>query len=145
MLDQMLSLNFEYSPSVHVENPPLARSAYAALVKSVVEATISRVFGVPEDGFGLASRGPSEVAFARQVAMYLVHVAGGLTQAEVGLAFHRDRTTVGYACLIVEDRRDDPRLDRALEMIEAIMRRVAPPAAREVEERRRPYQRRSVA
>lgn len=141
----MLNRTIEDERSQQFEALPLARTAHAELVKSVVEATVARVFGVPQHGFGLESRGPSEVAFARQVAMYLVHVAGGLTLTEVGLAFGRDRTTVGYGCFIVEDRRDDPRLDRALEMIEAILKRVAPPAARDVEARRRPYQRRSVA
>lgn len=141
----MLSQVSKYLPSAQSDALPLERAAYTTLVKSVVEVTVGRVFGVPEDGFALARRGPSEVAFARQVAMYLVHVAGGLTLTEVGIAFNRDRTTVSYACLLVEDLRDDPRLDRALELIEAILKRVAPPAARDVEERRRPYQRRSVA
>jgi chromosomal replication initiation ATPase DnaA len=115
------------------------------LVKSVVEGTVSRIFGVPVADLGLASRGPAEVAFARQVGMYLTHVAGGLSLTEVGRVFGRDRTTVAYACLTVEDRRDDRRLDRALEMIEAILKRVAPPSSLELVERRRHFQRRSVA
>jgi chromosomal replication initiation ATPase DnaA len=77
--------------------------------------------------------------------MYLAHVAGGLTLTDVGRRFGRDRTTVAYACLLIEERRDDPRLDRALDLIEAILKRVAPPASLELEERRRPFQRRSVA
>jgi hypothetical protein len=32
--------------------------------------------------------------------------------------FGRDRTTVAHACLIVEDRRDDPVFDRILELLE---------------------------
>ncbi len=141
----MLNAKYEAELSTQNDHLPIERSAYLALVKSVVESTVTRVFGVEEDGLALATRGPSEVAFARQVAMYLVHVAGGLTLTDVGQAFGRDRTTVAYACLIIEDWRDDTRLDRSLELIEAILRRVVPPAAREVEERRRPYQRRSVA
>lgn len=123
----------------------LPQTAYALLVKSVVEGTVSRIFDVPQSEFTAQSRGPAEIAFARQVAMYLSHVAGGLTLTEVGRIFSRDRTTVSYACLTVEDRRDDRRLDRALEMIEAILKRVAPPASLELVERRRPYQRRRVA
>lgn len=123
----------------------LPQPAYALLVKSVVEGTVSRIFDVPQSEFAASSRGPAEIAFARQVAMYLSHVAGGLSLTEVGRIFSRDRTTVSYACLTVEDRRDDRRLDRALEMIEAILKRVAPPASLALVERRRPYQRRSVA
>lgn len=51
------------------------------------------------------------VARARQLAMYLSHVMLGRTLAEVGEAFGRDRTTVSYACALMEDLRDDPRFD----------------------------------
>jgi len=43
--------------------------------------------------------------------MYLSHVMLGRTLAEVGEAFGRDRTTVSYACALMEDLRDDPRFD----------------------------------
>jgi hypothetical protein len=136
-----------HQPAVHSrpEQSSLQQSAYALLVKSVVDGTVSRIFDVAEVELALTHRGPAEVAFARQVAMYLAHVAGGLTLSEVGRIFGRDRTTVAHACLIIEDKRDDGRLDRALEMIEAILKRVAPPASRDLDERRRPFQRRSVA
>ena len=49
------------------------------------------------------TRGRPRVAFARQVAMYLAHVAWGLTLTEVGHVFARDRTTVAHACGLVED------------------------------------------
>ncbi|MEZ5923890.1 MAG: helix-turn-helix domain-containing protein [Hyphomicrobiaceae bacterium] len=124
---------------------PLQGSAHVSLVKSVVDGTVSRIFDVAVTDLALTRRGTAEIAFARQVAMYLTHVAGGLSLSEVGRIFNRDRTTVAYACLIIEDRRDDPRLDRALEMIEAILKRVAPPSSLELIERRRSFQQRSVA
>ena len=40
------------------------------------------------------TRGRADTAFARQVAMYLAHVAYGLTLSDVGRVFERDRTTV---------------------------------------------------
>jgi chromosomal replication initiation ATPase DnaA len=57
-------------------------------------------------------------ALARNLAMYLAHVAFGMSLARVGSAFARDRTTVSYACKVIEDRRDDPRFDRWLEALE---------------------------
>ena len=54
--------------------------------------------------------------------MYLAHVGCGLSLTEVGRLFTRDRTTVGHACGLVEDRREDPALDRALELLEGIVR-----------------------
>jgi hypothetical protein len=54
----------------------------------------------------------------RQIAMYVCHVALQMTQAEIGTAFGRDRTTVGHACHVVEDRRDDAAFDEFVSAIE---------------------------
>lgn len=64
----------------------------------------------------------AHVSFARQIAMYLAHVVGQLTLGEISHAFERDRTTVGYACHIVEDRRDSPVFDQQIEALEEEMR-----------------------
>ena len=58
------------------------------------------------------------MALARQVAMYLAHVGCGLSLTETGRLFERDRTTVAHACGVIEDRRDDPIFDRALDLLE---------------------------
>ncbi|HEV7433693.1 MAG TPA: helix-turn-helix domain-containing protein, partial [Pseudorhizobium sp.] len=47
----------------------------------------------------------------RQISMYICHVALSMPQHDIGVAFGRDRTTVGHACHVVEDRRDDPVFD----------------------------------
>jgi hypothetical protein len=57
-------------------------------------------------------------AFARQIAMYLAHVGFGLSMAEIGRAFGRDRTTVLHACHLIEDRRDEVRFDQQLDHLE---------------------------
>jgi chromosomal replication initiation ATPase DnaA len=41
---------------------------------------------------------------------------------EVGRLFARDRTTVAHACSLIEDRREDAPFDRALELLEGVMR-----------------------
>jgi hypothetical protein len=64
------------------------------------------------------TRGSARTAFARQVAMYLAHVACGVSLTDVGILFARDRTTVAHACGVVEDKRDDPDLDCRLEHLE---------------------------
>jgi chromosomal replication initiation ATPase DnaA len=65
-----------------------------------------------------STRGRAKVALARQVAMYLAHVGCGLSLTETGRLFGRDRTTVAHACGVIEDRRDDPLFDRALDLLE---------------------------
>ena len=57
---------------------------------------------------------------ARQIAMYLAHVACGLTMTQIGQLYCRDRTTVAHACHVIEDLRDDPDLERVIVMIERI-------------------------
>ena len=68
-------------------------------------------------------RRTAHVAFARQNAMYLAHVALGLSYTEVGRAFGRDRTTAAHACRVVEDRRTDPAFDARLALLEHLLRR----------------------
>jgi len=76
-------------------------------------------FSVPVAELTAESRRASDVAFARQSAMYLAHVAFGLSYSDIGRAFGRDRTTAAHACRLVEDRRDDPVIDAALDILEA--------------------------
>lgn len=82
-----------------------------------IELAVRQVFGVDHDALARLTRGVARTALARQVAMYLAHVACGLTLTDAGRLFSRDRTTVAHACLIVEDRRDDPLFDRALDLL----------------------------
>lgn len=103
---------------------PGSDDALDAKVRSVYFA-VSMVYSIERGILDHPTRGRSRVAFARQVAMYLAHVAFGLTLTTVGRAFGRDRTTVSHACALVEDARDDPEIDRTLELLEAIVKRLA--------------------
>jgi hypothetical protein len=67
--------------------------------------------GVSEPDVRRATRGANQAAYARALAMYLVHAGFGMSLARVGIAFHRDRSTVAHACHRIEDQRDDPRFD----------------------------------
>ena len=71
------------------------------------------------------------VSRVRQIAMYVTHVVMGLTMAEVGRGFGRDRTTVLHACHLIEDMRDDAEFDA----IVALTERVAGAALRGLEYR----------
>ena len=58
-----------------------------------------------------ATRGSRSAAHARQVAMYLAHVALGVPLAGVGRCFGRDHSTVAHGCRRVEDLRDERGFD----------------------------------
>ena len=64
------------------------------------------------------SRCRTGTARARQLAMYLCHVAVGRSLQAVGEVFGRDRTTVSYACALIEDMRDDRAFDAAVAALE---------------------------
>ncbi|MFP3944238.1 MAG: helix-turn-helix domain-containing protein [Alphaproteobacteria bacterium] len=85
---------------------------------------VALAFGIPAGELTAATRRRAPVAFARQVAMYLTHVAWSMPLVHVGAAFGRDRTTASHACRLVEDRRDDPRLDGLLTALEQGLRQV---------------------
>ncbi len=76
-------------------------------------------------------RGNAAMAFARQVAMYLTHIAFGMSLQRVGNAFLRDRSTVAHACHLIEDRRDDPQIDDMLDQLEASLRAAPMPASQD--------------
>lgn len=94
------------------------RATLFGQLRKVIDPAVALVFEVEPHDLGAATRRSPRVAFARQVAMYLTHVVCGLSMTEVGVLFSRDRTTVAHACEVVEDRRDNPDLDRRLERLE---------------------------
>ena len=104
------------------EAQPLPIGHESIGLKALLEETVARVFDVELNLMQLPTRGRAKVAMARQVAMYLAHVACGLSLTEVGELFRRDRTTVSHACQVVEDRRDDPAFDQAIELLECVVK-----------------------
>jgi chromosomal replication initiation ATPase DnaA len=117
---------------------PLARAigngrAGIVVPREAIEQAVVQVFGIGHDDLYRITRGRAKVALARQVAMYLAHVACGLTLTDTGRLFGRDRTTVAHACVVIEDRRDDPVFDRALDLLEwAVPSLAMRPSARQL-------------
>lgn len=81
------------------------------------------------DDVNASGRGSAEAASARQLAMYLAHVAFEMSYARVAIAFGRDRSTVAHACRTIEDRRDDPAFDSHVDTLESMLRDAPPPGA----------------
>lgn len=86
-----------------------------------VIALVAREKRVPIRLIRHKSRCRLPTARARQLAMYLSHVVLGRSLSEIAGAFGRDRTTVSYACALIEDMRDDPSFD---EEVSALERRI---------------------
>ena len=123
------------SPAVRLHRPPPPLPAATAMPRArlasddvqgacdIAEAVVATALGrFPVSRFGscpqTAPVPARAAAFARQIAMYLAHVGFGLSMAEIGRAFGRDRTTVLHACHLIEDRRDEVRFDQLLDHLE---------------------------
>lgn len=86
-----------------------------------VAALVARENNVPMRLLMHASRCRASAARARQLAMYLAHVMLGRSLSEVGDAFGRDRTTVSYACALIEDLREDAEFDAFVTRLEQVI------------------------
>lgn len=109
---------------MHSEPHQAIRTAFPLSVKPPVDAIdrvvrlISRHKNIPAPMILAASRCQVNIARARQLSMYLAHVILGESLTAIGQAFGRDRTTVSYACALIEDLRDDPAFDAAVTDLE---------------------------
>jgi hypothetical protein len=63
----------------------------------------------------------AEVANARHLAMYIMHVGLSRPMDAVGKIFGRHVTTVSHACRLIEDARDDPTFEAMVAEIEAML------------------------
>jgi len=95
----------------------LHEKALAQLVCAIVAIE----FGVPSAGLISRTKGPAHMSFARQVAMYLMHVVFQIRIAKVSRAFTRDPSTASYACQLIENERDDPLFDQKLQKLEEFL------------------------
>ncbi|WP_205648493.1 helix-turn-helix domain-containing protein [Acuticoccus kandeliae] len=87
----------------------------------MIELTVAAALDLPVDELAAKTRRTAPVAFARQIAMYCAHVTFGWSLTEAGEIFDRDRTTASHACRVVEDRRDDERIDAIIQIVEDVL------------------------
>jgi Bacterial dnaA protein helix-turn-helix len=106
--------------------------AYAAGLEArrIIELAVFWVLGAGSLNQSNGSALEPGLILARHVSMYLAHVSCRMSLSDVGRLYARDRTTVAYACAVIEDRRDDPKFNSALELLEwAVPMMAARPAA----------------
>lgn len=83
---------------------------------------IAFLVGVTDDLIA-GTRGAPNVAFARQLAMYMAHAGFGMTAMQVALSFDRDRSTLMHTAKKIEDLRDDTEFDLLLDEVGEILGR----------------------
>lgn len=81
-------------------------------------AAAAAASGVPLAAIEAPRRYAKRVALARQLAVYLHHVALGASFSVCARQFARDRATIRHACARIEDLRDDPAFDHCAMRLE---------------------------
>lgn len=92
-------------------------------------AAVALEFGLPELRLRSERRGNAQICFARQVAMYLVHVIYNVNLTRTAQLFGKDRSTVSHGCAVVEDSRDDPIFETKLDRLERYLAQAPSPTS----------------
>lgn len=100
--------------------PPAPPPSASQVIQRVAEHYHIR----PSDISG--NRRPANIAFPRQVAMYLTRRITGLSFPEIGREFDKDNSTVQYACKKIESEiQTNPNLKAEIELLERLCREPA--------------------
>jgi chromosomal replication initiation ATPase DnaA len=82
---------------------------------------VAFAWGVEAQAMRSAKRGEQAVALARQLVIYVAHVALGVPLRQVALSLGRDRATARHACRVIEDLREQPAFDEHVRGIESAL------------------------
>ena len=87
------------------------------LLATFVNQMVASAFELPSERLLRNDRGNAKATRARQISIYLMHTGLSFSLAKVSRIYNKDRTTIGYACRLIEDLRDSPAFDdRILEL-----------------------------
>ncbi|AYD00160.1 transposase [Neorhizobium sp. NCHU2750] len=100
--------------------PSYPASLPARTVCRIVSQITAEMLGLLNDRVLVRRDRRRPACHVRQISMYVCHVALQMSFSDIGAAFGRDRTTVGHACHVVEDRRDDAAFDEFVSLIERL-------------------------
>lgn len=102
-----------------------ARSCVRALNRlmqqQICRACAAAWAGVPAEALRRPARNSAAIVQARHTAIYLAHIVFACSLTRAGAMVGRDRTSARHACLRIEERREDVRIDRALDALEAAL------------------------
>lgn len=97
------------------------------MMVAYVTSLVALFADMPAREIAAPGRTSLAAARARNLAIYLAHVALSWPLSRVAAAFCRDRTTVSHAVHVVEDMRDDADFDERLTELEDCVRQAPRP------------------
>lgn len=91
------------------------------LLATFVNQMVASAFELTSERLLQVNRGNAQATRARQISIYLMHTVLSFSFIKIARIYNKDRTTVGYACRVIEDLRDTPVFDdRILELEETV-------------------------
>ena len=106
---------------IRIINAPLTDRQAVAMCDGVIDL-LAALFSVSGKHLHSPKRHGRSIARVRQVGMYVAHVTLGMRMVDVATGFGRDKSTVMYACHLIEDLRDDLEFNRIVAKAEQITR-----------------------
>lgn len=112
--------------SLHVnatreQKPEMQNASQDRLLAMFVNQMVASAFELSANDLMQASRGKARASRARQISIYLMHTVLSFSLTKIAKIYSKDRTTVGYACRVIEDLRDTPAFDdRIIELEETV-------------------------
>ncbi|MEM7068243.1 MAG: helix-turn-helix domain-containing protein [Pseudomonadota bacterium] len=88
------------------------------LLVRVTTQIVAVAFNIDQTELVHTKRGTTKISRARQISAYLLNTTLSLSLVDIGRLFGKDRTTIGYACRLIEDLRDDPAFDDRIAELE---------------------------
>lgn len=101
---------------------PRGEGAHDLARARLAQQAVAFAFDERLEEIAVPTRRTRSAAYARQTAMYLAHIAFGMSLGRVAQAFGRDRSTVAHACRMIEDRREDGDFNDCLDRLEEFLR-----------------------
>jgi hypothetical protein len=101
-----------------LQDASLTPPAIPQPIAGLSAAAVAAATGVSLAAIAAPQRRRARVARARQLAVYLHHVALGASLSACARQFARDRATIRHACARIEDLRDDARFDESAARLE---------------------------
>ncbi|MEM7214865.1 MAG: helix-turn-helix domain-containing protein [Pseudomonadota bacterium] len=96
-----------------------------ALLVDVIVHIVANSFDLDPQIIVQTRRGVAKVARARQILFYLLHTSLSFPLVEIAQIFGKDRTTIGHACRLIEDLRDEAEFDGFVSKLEKVTHLVA--------------------
>lgn len=91
------------------------------LLATFINQMVASAFELPSERLFSYDRGNAKATRARQISIYLLHTGLSFSHAKISRIYNKDRTTISYACRLIEDLRDNPAFDdRILELEKTI-------------------------